>query len=169
MVKLKSDSGSMQSDDWEPEAVWEQVDELKPSEHVVLVIDDIDDEWCEALCKRYPKAIDKRFLLGHILGLDAAARQPDWGLHGHEEEQLRSIAADLNRIDRVFPQLRYRGRGFGGHVDCWLAPADTVPHIPKIRGCRLSLGSSTRVKLNRFISYCQLQENFCKSTHDFCF
>lgn len=61
MVKLKSDSGSMQSDDWKSEAVWEQVDGLKSSEHIVLVIDDIDDEWCEAWCNRYPERSIKGF------------------------------------------------------------------------------------------------------------
>jgi hypothetical protein len=167
MVKLKSDGGSMNPDEWDPEAVWDHVDELEPSEHAILVIDDIDDEWCEALCRRYPKAISKMFLLEHILGLDAAARWLQFSSQGLEEELQRSIAADLKRIDRIFPHLRQsQRREFGGHIDCWLAPALPAPYSHKIHGCRLSLGASSHVKVNRFLSYCQLQENFCKSMYD---
>ena len=60
----------MKPDVWKPEAVWEQVDKLDRTEHGVLIIDDIDDEWCDVSCKRYPKTISRKFVLEHILGLD---------------------------------------------------------------------------------------------------
>jgi hypothetical protein len=31
---------------------------------------DINSDWCEALCTRYPESIDREFLLEHILGID---------------------------------------------------------------------------------------------------
>ncbi|GAB7329673.1 hypothetical protein MBLNU13_g01410t2 [Cladosporium sp. NU13] len=59
VVTLKSNGGSMKPDVWKPKAGWEQVDKLDHAEHGVLIIDDIDDEWCDELCKRYPKMISR--------------------------------------------------------------------------------------------------------------
>lgn len=192
MVTLNWDGGSMRPRGYLPEDVWEQVDKLKPSEHVVLVIEDISEEWCDALCKRYPKAINERFLLEHILGLDESSRpfastwphvvrpwkdesEPRRSIPpirarevGEDEKELRrSIAADLERLDRVFPCLSDREHErFGGHIYCWPEVGDpSYPGRPisRIKGCYLTPNISDRIKINRFLSYCQLQENFCKS------
>jgi hypothetical protein len=74
---------------------------------------------------------------------------------------LPSIVADLERLDHIFPCLSDRiHERFGGHVDCWLASEDADFRIGPLRGCRLSLGTSDRVKVNRFLSYCQLGREF---------
>lgn len=168
-VQLKSDSDSMKPDNWRPEAVWAQIDRLKSSEHGVLLIENINVEWSKALCKRYPNAINRRFVVEHVLGLDRMARRPPSAMRHRvfEDEKivLRSIVADLERLDRIFPYLSDRiHERFGGHVDCWLASEDADLRIAPLRGCRFSLGTSDRVKINRFLSYCQLKENFCKSS-----
>lgn len=53
-----------------PQDVWGAVDQKEPSKDHILTLRDIDSDWCEALCARYPGSIDRRFLLEHILGLD---------------------------------------------------------------------------------------------------
>ena len=53
-----------------PQGVWDVVDKTETQRDYVLVLRDIDSDWCEALCTRYPGAIDRRFLLEHILGID---------------------------------------------------------------------------------------------------
>lgn len=167
-VELKSHDGSVKCDAWKPKDVWEQVDKLAPSEHSVLVIDEIDDEWSDALCKRYPDKINKRFVLEHILGIDTRSRSLCCRhLCGHADEEWqglkRSIDTDLGRLDRMFPFLSDPAHeNFGGHIYCRLEPDDRTLHVHAVRGCRLSLGSSSQVKINRFLSRCQLQENFCK-------
>lgn len=35
-----------------------------------MILRDIDSNWCEALCTRYPDSIDRKFLLEHVLGVD---------------------------------------------------------------------------------------------------
>jgi len=53
-----------------PQDVWNVVDQKNSSKDHILILRDIDSDWCEALCARYPGSIDRRFLLEHILGLD---------------------------------------------------------------------------------------------------
>jgi hypothetical protein len=53
-----------------PQDVWDTLDKTEAQRDYVLVLHDIDSEWCEALCTRYPGAIDRMFLLEHILGID---------------------------------------------------------------------------------------------------
>lgn len=82
------------------------VGRTKPSENAVLVIDDIDDEWCEALCTIYPHAINRKFLLEHILGLESARRAKD--THDRlslEPQPELSEVVDLDTLDRMFPCL----------------------------------------------------------------
>ena len=158
-ISLKWDDDFMERYTWKPEAAWKQVDGLKPSEHIVLVIDSIDDKWCEALCNRYPKAINKKFVLEHILGLDAQARLPDPGPRGewrgewHEEElgeelkeELKEMpTADLKRLDRIFPcfsELIRPDEHLRSHVGCWLDPEKPAFRTCSVRGCQLSLISS---------------------------
>lgn len=50
--------------------VWNVVDQKNSSKNHILILRDINSDWCEALCGRYPGLIDRRFLLEHILGLD---------------------------------------------------------------------------------------------------
>lgn len=164
-IRLMSDVGSMVLHPWNPQAVWEQVDQLKPSEHGVLIIDSINDEWCEALCTRYAGAIDRRFVLEHILGLDEKARWPAG--YEYDEELARSTATDLERIDRIFPWPLDRARvniHSSDHIDCWFESEDPALRTRPVHRCQLSAGLSNRVKINRFLSHCQLQENFCQST-----
>jgi len=154
----------MKPDVWKPKAVWEQADKLDRTEHGVLIIDDIDDGWCDALCKRYPKTISRKFVLEHILGLDERARQTVLYEDEEESELERSLIADLQRLDRTFPDLAvHKQERLGGHVDCW-KELDDLDDQDLLDVCYLSPGTSNRVKVNRFLSYCQLRENFCKST-----
>jgi hypothetical protein len=53
-----------------PQDVWDTVDKTKAQRDYVLVLRNIDSDWCEALCTKYPGAIDRMFLLEHILGID---------------------------------------------------------------------------------------------------
>lgn len=146
----------MASGTLKPKAVWEKVDKLDRSQHGLLVIQDIDDEWCDALCKWYLKAINRRFILQHILGLDARAIQEPANarrqMHDHDEELARSLLADLERLDRMFPYLWDREHErFGGHIDCRLASERPGYRGYPFCGCHLSLGKSDRVKINRLL------------------
>jgi hypothetical protein len=53
-----------------PVDVWNAVDDTETQRDYVLVLRDINSDWCEALCTRYPDTIDRKFLLEHILGLE---------------------------------------------------------------------------------------------------
>lgn len=53
-----------------PQDVWDAVDRTGPQRDYVLILRDIDSHWCEALCAKYPGAIDRMFILEHILGID---------------------------------------------------------------------------------------------------
>jgi hypothetical protein len=136
----------------------------KPSENAVLVIDDIDDEWCEALCTKYPHAINRKFLLEHILGLESVRRGQD--IHDSLSLELQpelSEVVDLDTLDRMFPCLMSAYEGsFGEHVDCWLEPDPPEARIYVYEGCKLRLDTSGWTKINSFVSYCRLEENFCK-------
>jgi hypothetical protein len=147
---------------WAPEDFWKQIDEARPSGHSVLVIDNINDDWCDALCTRFPETINRRFLLEHILGLQAGVR---WSHNGADESPLeRSVAADLERLYQAFPCLSNRAtEGWGGHVDCWLDADDQEHRVRRIYGCSLSLTEYGWVQTNRYLSYCELKENLCKS------
>jgi len=53
-----------------PVDVWNAVNDTETQRDYVLVLRDINSDWCEALCTRYPDTIDRKFLLEHILGLE---------------------------------------------------------------------------------------------------
>lgn len=143
-ANLKCDCGSIMHETWTPAAVWEHMGKTKPSEHAVLIIDDIDDEWCEALCTKYPHAINKKFLLEHILGLESARRAKD--IHDSLSFELQpelNEAVDLDTVDRIFPCLmNAHEESFGEHVDCWLEPGPPEARIYVYEGCKLRLDTS---------------------------
>lgn len=148
-VTLKSDG----PDVWTPEDVWKRVDQSKSSDHLVLVIEDIDDEWCEALCTRYPKSINRKFLLEHILGFSLGRRElpydpDDIGLS-------ESMAIDLERLDRTFPYLSdSTTERLGRHIDCWMGPEPLRNR--SARGCLVVPVPLGWTQINRFLSYCEL-------------
>lgn len=48
--------------------VLSEIVESKPTEKTVLVIHNIDSDWCEALRSRFPNSLHRLFLLEHIFG-----------------------------------------------------------------------------------------------------
>lgn len=163
-AQLLGDGGSRVPGTWTPAAVWEHIGKMKPSDQRVFVIDDIDDEWCEALCTRYPHAINRKFLLEHILGLESARRAKD--IHDSLSLELQpelSEVVDLDTLDRAFPCLMdAHEERFGEHIDCWLETEPPEARIYIYEGCKLRLDTSGWTKINCFVSYCRLEENFCK-------
>jgi hypothetical protein len=144
--------------------VWAHVDKLKPSEHSILMIEDIDSKWCEALCARYPKLINQTFLLEHILGLRL---NEQWSVFPSQDEfELlgRGIASDLERINQAMPWLRDPTSIPGQHIDVW--EDEECPEFRRcsIGGCELVKLPSGWIKINGFLSHCQLQDNVCKYT-----
>jgi hypothetical protein len=164
-ARLKCGGDSMMPDPWTPAAVWDHIGKMKPTERVVLVIGDIDDEWCEALCTKYPHAIDRKFFLEHVLGIENERRTQ--GIHDGLSPELHrefSKVVDLGPLDCMFPCLMSaREESFGQHIDCWLEPEFPESRAYVYEGCRLRLDPSGWTKINRLMSCCQLEENFCKS------
>jgi hypothetical protein len=161
---LRSDSDSIKPSFIGREAVLEQIDKLKPSDRSYLVIDNIDDEWCDALCTRYPRAIDERFILEHMVGSHLMAGAPSY--YPAEFELRRAVAEDLKRLDRTFARPRRpAARILGQHIDHWLEAEHFGHDIREIDGCILRPVLSGWTKINRFLSYCRLEDNFCKSIH----
>lgn len=160
MARLKSDGPDVVT----PEDVWERVDQSKSADHFVLVIEDIDDEWCEALCTKYPKSINLKFLLEHILGIRLERREFPYG--PDDVGLSESMAIDLERLDRAFPSLLdSTTEKFGRHIDCWLEPEPSGPSKRSARGYRVLPTPLGWTQVNRFLSYCGLKENFCKSVY----
>ena len=157
-VRLKSDDPDVST----PIDVWERVDHSKSADHLVLVIEGIDDEWCEALCTRYPKSINRKFLLEHILGFRLGRRElpydpDDIGLS-------ESMAMDLERLDRTFPCLSdSTTERLGRHIDCWMGPEPL--RTRSAHGCLVVPVPLGWTQINRFLSFCELKENFCKSVY----
>lgn len=145
-----------------PKRVWAQLEAANP-EHAILVVEGIDDIWCNALCARYPQSINERFLLEHILGLtfefvNKEMHSPAPMDHSVEAD-IRLIADALS--DRV--DLFHADEN-GFHVNYWYEldrrPRNTVQHL---RGaCILQYHKSAWAKSNRFISGCRLDKNFCE-------
>lgn len=46
--------------------VLSEIVESNPTEKIVLIIHNIDSDWCEALCSRFPNPMHRLFLLEHI-------------------------------------------------------------------------------------------------------
>ncbi|GAB7329674.1 hypothetical protein MBLNU13_g01410t1 [Cladosporium sp. NU13] len=69
-ISLISNGGYARKSAHTPQDVWNVVDEKETSENHILIVRDIDSDWCEALCTQYPGSIDRRFILEQILGLD---------------------------------------------------------------------------------------------------
>jgi len=166
-AKLKCDGDHMMPGNWTPAAVWEHIGKMKSSDHGVLVINDVDDEWCEALCTKFPHAINRKFLLEHILGLENVRRTQDVHDQLSLERQLElSEVVDLEPLDRMFPCLmNVEKERFGDHIDCWLEPGLSEARTYMYEGCKLRRDPSGWTKINRFVSFCQLDENFCKLTY----
>lgn len=159
-----------------PADVWSKL-EQRNSKHAVLVVEDINDEWCKALCTRYPDSIDERFLLEHVLGLVLARR---WLFPLVDELQQRivesspssSVGLDKIRFDLecVTEMLAYRSdrapRHRGFHISSWREP-EPRPHgfeQAELLGCMLQKFGTRWTQANSFISCCQLEENLRKNS-----
>lgn len=159
---LRSDSDSIKTSFLGREVILEQIDKLKPSDHCYLVIDNIDDKWCDALCDRYPKAINERFLLEHIVGTDL--RSWGWDCDSAGVELQRIAVGDLERLNRTFPEpKRPAAKILGQHIDNWLEPENPGPDIIAIEGYLLRSVPWGWAKINRFLSYCRLKDKLCTS------
>jgi hypothetical protein len=146
-----------------PGDVWARIDKLKDSEYGILVIEDIDDEWCEALCSRYPNSIDQAFLVEHITGIVRVTPRVRCSFHEQCDIGIAdSIVAGLERIDQAINLSHNAASGPGYHIDCWQEAKSPGLRECTMSGCRLVQMPSGWIKTNRFLSCCQLQENFRK-------
>ena len=90
--------------------VWTAIDKTGPHTNHVLIVRDINSEWSEALCDRYPGSIDRRFLLEHMIAVDlqlfpaslyqgthSSQKLPNEGMEGPDsfETLLSPTLADL--------------------------------------------------------------------------
>lgn len=167
-----------------PEDVWTQLETANP-EHALLLVENINDEWCDALCARYPHSISEGFLLEHILGFTfdsvsktnmivaAATRKTKNTKTKQNQSQCvaswRVVDSVVEDISRMTQALRGRVdllqcQPFGIHVNYW---HESEPDPSDSEQCSvgdfvLRLIESEWVKSNRFISCCRLTENLCK-------
>jgi hypothetical protein len=88
------DTGQTSHSTSNPAHLLQQVTDLDPHDHAVLVVEDINADWYRTLCTRFPGAVDAKFLAQHIL------RLVDFG---------RTFARD-NQLTDVFGEMM-------GHVD----------------------------------------------------
>jgi hypothetical protein len=109
---------------------WTFIDRMKPSKHAALVIDDIDDiddEWCGALCDRYPESVNRKFPLEHILGLESKDLGPPIYEHPMDEpmdepmdDLKRTIWANSASLKKALPCLEDGPKSVSAnHIDCW--------------------------------------------------
>lgn len=143
-----------------PGDFWAHLDKVKPSGHSVLVINDVDSEWGEDLCTRFPKAIDRTFILEHILGF--AWLKGCYALRAKHGDLERNVVADLERLKQALPFLFEGQRAPGKHIDCYVEAKNPKPQSRSFGDFYFVLAVSGWVKSNRFLSYCQLKDNFCK-------
>lgn len=67
-VRLLSGGGYVDFSDETPDRVLRDIIESKAHNSNVLVIHDVDNEWCEALRSRFPDSMNRLFLTEHLFG-----------------------------------------------------------------------------------------------------
>lgn len=175
-----------------PQDVWDAVDKTEPQRDYVLVLRDIDSHWCEALCAKYPGAIDRMFILEHILGIDLQkSGVPFYQAPYDSREATATVrimgqeAAKMQRMDRISRVSQQMSisvhrseleiaaqadslarKSHGVHVNWWRAPQS---------GARGSFSLDTHeefrrtkygwAKTNAFVSCCRLASNLCGYCH----
>ncbi|KAM0712552.1 hypothetical protein Q7P37_011649 [Cladosporium fusiforme] len=169
-----------------PEHIWTQLDEMG-TKHAVLLVDTVDDKWCEALCARYPQSINERFLLSHILGItlpikstyESPAQYLCRVLKEHKVAVASAISklhADLQSLDAAMPGRFESPQGHSGfHLNVWLDTTSGSHDLDKILygGCVIETfdrwGAAVLVKSNGFVSCCQLTKSLhlVLFTHDY--
>ena len=174
-----------------PRDVWDAVDKTEPQGDYVLVLRDIDSDWCEALCTRYPGAIDRMFILEHILGFDLQNRVPFYQAPYDSRKATATLrimgqaTLDMERMAYISRVLQHMSisvhrseleiaaqadtlarKSHGVHVNWWRAPQS---------GARGSFSLDTHeefrrteygwAKTNAFVSCCRLASNLCGYCH----
>ena len=172
-----------------PQDVWDAVDKIGPQKDYVLILRDIDSHWCEALCAKYPGAINRMFILEHILGIDLRkSRDPFY----QAPYDSRKATATLRIMDQAALEMQpmhllahailepkstslhilgpgiaaqadsAARRAHGYHVNWWRAPQS---------GGREDFSADSHeqfrrtnygwAKSNAFVSCCRLASNLC--------
>lgn len=149
-----------------PDHVWTQLEAAKP-EHAAIIIESIDDRWCDALCARFPHSINERFLLEHILAITLdLVEKYTVPLPPKQGSGRNSLITDIKRIRHALSGRNdvFQTDKYGFHVNYWYEPGcGSGPTKQVSRGdCVFQSRKSGWVKSNRFISCCRLDTSTCK-------
>ncbi|KAM0717871.1 hypothetical protein Q7P37_006203 [Cladosporium fusiforme] len=147
--------------------------------HRTLIIQDINLDWCKALCSGFPGAIDPDFIARHIIHFDKLPAV-------YEMEDLQndltkryphagtSIESSGNFLGVQMSLSNYAIGGNGFHIDLQIEPSssEAQQHIRYLRNARPFASQwdfFERDESNKWrrrstrVSCCRLEECFCKS------
>jgi hypothetical protein len=141
-----------------PADLWTKLEDTT-TEQAVIVVGNIDDEWCEALCTRFPQQINERFFLEHILGLTLSA---SCTCQDGISPICKAIAADVGNVVQLLSGRLDTPRGdVGFHINYW-CESDTAFNSPRpAEGCMLRRAWE-RIRSYEFISCCQVGARICE-------
>jgi hypothetical protein len=156
-VKLSSGDNAI-SPELSSTGFWMKLKETT-TEQTVVVVNDIDDHWCKALCTTFPQHINEKFLLEHILGLTLPA---ECSCDDGANVSCKAIAADVRRVSKLLAGRLDSPRGdFGFHISYWREPEPAMSRNEPVEACMLRRASE-RFQSHGFLSCCQLGAHLCK-------
>jgi hypothetical protein len=159
-VRLVSgmEDGNTMSEKLLPADLWTKL-EYANTKQAIIAVNNIDDEWCKALCTRFSQHINERFLLEHILGLTLPA---SCTCRDGISPICRAIAADVGRVNQLLSGRLDTPRGdVGFHINYWRESASAVNGPPPMEGCMLRRAFE-KIRSYGFISCCQVKAHICK-------
>jgi hypothetical protein len=157
-VQLLSSDKNAISPKLSPADLWTKLKDTD-MKYAIILVENITDEWCEALCTRFPQRVNEKFLLEHILGLTLPARCT---CDLNTSSTCRVVEADVRSVvqslaGRIDPQQE----DVGFHINYWHEPETAISGSRGGGGCMLRRASES-VQSYGFVSCCQLEEHICR-------
>lgn len=155
-----------------PEQLLSEIVGSKKSEKSVLLIHNVENRWCEALCSRFPESVDRMFLLEHIFGFDLPLFVENYYIIPPEnmtsKQTGQRIVTTMSSY-RSFDDLaqdrlaRDKKKTYGFHVNCWYtSKSRTSSSSESIQRFKIRKTGESWNKTNDFVSCCRLTDNLCK-------
>jgi hypothetical protein len=157
-VQLMSNKNTI-SPNLSPPDLWKKLKD-RDTEHAVILVNNVTDEWCEAICTRFPQRINEKFFLEHILGLTLPARCT---CDRKTCSSCTVIEADVRSVVRSLAgRLDPKQEDVGFHINYWHEPGTEISGFRADEGGCILRRASESVQLYGFVSCCQLEEHICR-------
>lgn len=133
-----------------------ELKEINTSQAVILVRN-IDDEWCEALCSRFPQRMNERFVSEHAMGLTLPAHCT---CQYETSPSCEAVEADVDRVVQLLSG-RLDPPFVGFHINYWRESKPATSHSRPDDHCFLQRASQSTRPYGS-ISCCQVEAHLCE-------